>query len=92
MSREVKHAEACLVIRGCVMGNGGPEASPETPTHVHPAGQAVPTPSAWSGSHSATPRRSRFLFHNKAGPTQPLPASSEGDSDLAVSLDILSEN
>lgn len=92
MSREVKHAEGCLVMSGCVRGYGGPEASPETATHVHPAGQAVPTPSAWSGSHSAAPRRSRFLFHTKAGPTHPLPASSEGDPDLAVSLDILSEN
>lgn len=92
MSREVKHTKGCLVIGGCVRGNGGPEASPETPTHIHPTGQAVPTPPAWSGSHSAAPRGSRFLFHNKVRPTHPLPASSEGVSDLAVSLDILSEN
>lgn len=60
------------------------------PTHVHTTGQAVPASFCLATLSFQSPLSQQC--QTLPSPPTPLPASLEINSDLAMSLDILSEN
>ena len=98
MSCKVKCMEGWLLIDGCVSGNGGLPGHQAHTTHPCPH-HGAGCPRLLLSGHTLLPvlvGGSGPLFLNKARPSPPpptpLPASLEINSDLAMSLDILSEN